>query len=242
MKKIVVNARGFSIVQVMIAAGLMGGLSLVLMQLGDQQSKLKKTADMNHELVMLESRIQKVISSKQLCTVNFKDYAPGDILDGIKGADTRENEGYFIENGERHGQSIFVEEIELLSREDELDAGYVIDWGDSDDASERMPSTTLRMKIVYRFGAGEEKSQGFKAKRIQKIYDVPVVMGELFAHPGNIFDGQSGECETLAQTQRNSKVRTYNGKTYEVLYHGIGDENENACLVSGVDDIVYECQ
>ena len=66
------GSRGFSLVQVLVATGIMGGLALVLMRLQDNSSQITKTAEVNQALYIFSQEITSVLTIPKNCTETFK--------------------------------------------------------------------------------------------------------------------------------------------------------------------------
>lgn len=62
------NQKGVSLVQVLIAAALMGGLALVLAKMGQNQSKLQRGAYESMDAISLRQQIQSTLQDTQACT------------------------------------------------------------------------------------------------------------------------------------------------------------------------------
>jgi hypothetical protein len=71
--KFVLNAKGFSIVQVLIAAAMMGGLALVISKLSENQSMVQRGAIEGQEINEITTRMQKYLSNSKVCSHNFKN-------------------------------------------------------------------------------------------------------------------------------------------------------------------------
>jgi prepilin-type N-terminal cleavage/methylation domain-containing protein len=71
MFKIVKNSKGFSLVEVMIVAGLIGGLALMVMKVQEQSAKTARTFQSQMEITQLLHEIRQVISSKENCRKTF---------------------------------------------------------------------------------------------------------------------------------------------------------------------------
>lgn len=67
------NSKGFSMVQVMVAAGMLGGLSLMVAEITRNASKTKNHLESSMEINMTISQIQAMLQSSISCNLNFKD-------------------------------------------------------------------------------------------------------------------------------------------------------------------------
>jgi len=59
---------GFSLVEILIAIGLAGGISLVIMSLMQNTKKAIETAETSNEIMQLRSKIENIMKSKESCT------------------------------------------------------------------------------------------------------------------------------------------------------------------------------
>lgn len=71
MKKILRNFSGFSLIQVMIAVGMLGGVALMVAKLGSDQSKLSKTARTSFDTNELYARFQRFLLNSEICNNSF---------------------------------------------------------------------------------------------------------------------------------------------------------------------------
>ena len=73
--KFISGQRGFSLVQTLVGAGIIGGLSLVAAQLTKQGTDNKLVADANYGIIDLTGRIQTLVSNNSSCTQSFTPYS-----------------------------------------------------------------------------------------------------------------------------------------------------------------------
>jgi type II secretory pathway pseudopilin PulG len=66
------NESGFSLVEIMVAVGLLGALGYVVMQQADMGAKQKVRADFNHLINTQTNAIQADLSKSANCTASFK--------------------------------------------------------------------------------------------------------------------------------------------------------------------------
>jgi hypothetical protein len=62
---------GFSIVQVLIAVAMAGGLALTIAKLGQEQSKISKTSSNNLDLSEVSNRVLRYMSKTETCTATL---------------------------------------------------------------------------------------------------------------------------------------------------------------------------
>ena len=70
------NKKGFTLVQVLIAAGLIGGLSLALMQLMDNTQQAGIIASSNSEEIELKTFARSILNKEKFCRVSFAGDGP----------------------------------------------------------------------------------------------------------------------------------------------------------------------
>jgi prepilin-type N-terminal cleavage/methylation domain-containing protein len=126
------NESGFSLIEIMVAVGLLGALGYVIMQQADMGSKQKVRADFNHLINTQTNAIQKEISKSENCTASFKG-----LRFGTPAAPTNVNAIYsgvvnnsttpptvtrgpvpLYEVNKRNESGIFIESMALLIRGD----------------------------------------------------------------------------------------------------------------------------
>lgn len=73
MKRILNSQAGFSIVQVLIAAGLMGGLALMMAKLGQNQAKMQRKAVEDQDLNQFVNTVQKHLLNHDACKNTFEN-------------------------------------------------------------------------------------------------------------------------------------------------------------------------
>jgi len=70
------NEKGFSLVQVIVAAGLLGGLSLFFMQLVENMGQAQNFAQSKSDEVELKSSIRMILSDEKFCRVSLAGNGP----------------------------------------------------------------------------------------------------------------------------------------------------------------------
>ncbi len=79
--KILQNARGMSLVSVMVAAGMIGGLSLVVMNLVQISKKTSKTMEADLEVNQMHQMVLRHLRNSENCTATFVGKNFGDLLE-----------------------------------------------------------------------------------------------------------------------------------------------------------------
>lgn len=114
------SQRGFSLVQVLVAVAIMGGLALVMMQMTDNQIKQQKTIELKVESGDVATIIRQTLTDREACESTFVGMAPGDLVNGLRlTADA--NQKPFAEVGAKFKTfNIVIKEMHLLSRPEEI--------------------------------------------------------------------------------------------------------------------------
>lgn len=71
MKKIRCDHKGFSIVEVLVAAGLLGGLALGVMQVSSIQNKSSRVSNQSFEMLLLKKNLSTLLRNTEICTSSF---------------------------------------------------------------------------------------------------------------------------------------------------------------------------
>lgn len=71
-KEIALNRGGFSLIEVMIVAGLLAGLSLVAMHLLEEQKKISKDTQTRFEIEQITAQIARTLSNSNSCLKTFE--------------------------------------------------------------------------------------------------------------------------------------------------------------------------
>ncbi len=148
MRHLTKNILGFSMVQVIIAAGLLSGLSLVMMNMQDTSNRSMKTLEARSEIMNFHSRLNAYLGDKETCETNFKNTlatTAGSAPAILVLVDSQGNE--LAKDGEFYGNRAF--QIENMKTE----------WKDS---------THVNLVMVYKKGSGNSKIYGGKTT-IKKI-------------------------------------------------------------------------
>ncbi len=80
--------KGFSLVEIMIAIGILGTVSLGVMKIGQMMNRTTKQMNQQLDSVQLASRISGTIRNKDACRLTFRNVAPT-----LNGAATNNNAG-----------------------------------------------------------------------------------------------------------------------------------------------------
>ena len=111
---------GFSLVQVMVAIGLMGGLALAMMKMFDNQLKQQKTVELRAEQGDVANIIRQTLSDKEACEATFIGMSPGDDISSIRMTPDL-NQPAFAQVGEKFKTfNVFIKSMYLLTRAEEI--------------------------------------------------------------------------------------------------------------------------
>lgn len=78
------SERGFSLVEVLVVVGLLGGLAVVMMNMTQQQTKNQVTAEVKFENLEFRRQIANVLAVKKSCERTFQTLKIGDPLTVIR--------------------------------------------------------------------------------------------------------------------------------------------------------------
>jgi archaellum component FlaG (FlaF/FlaG flagellin family) len=70
------NQNGFSLISVVVAAALLGGLSMVMMQMGKQSTKTTAKMNFDTEVNQITNEINGILSDPTSCTQTVKNASP----------------------------------------------------------------------------------------------------------------------------------------------------------------------
>jgi prepilin-type N-terminal cleavage/methylation domain-containing protein len=71
------NQKGFTLVEVLIAAGILGGVALVMLQLTKDQSTQSAKNKFNVDLAQFKTEVQTILQSPAHCQANFYNKTSG---------------------------------------------------------------------------------------------------------------------------------------------------------------------
>lgn len=169
--KLIQSAHGFSLVQVLVAAGIMGGLALGVMQITQNLNQVMTNATSTQDQITLFSEIDQILKNESSCRVSLagENFEPSSYsvkksqIDGT--ASYGQNVELFFsstdgktraqkrfsptEEGLKKYGSVTVENIQLF-----LDNGTGFDYPASD---RHVDQGTIRVDILRRIGPGQTR-------------------------------------------------------------------------------------
>lgn len=166
------NEKGFSMVQVMIAAGMAAGLSLVVSKVMQNAQRSQRSIEAKQNLTEVFSRVSTYIRNTSICSRVFQ-IAPGDEIEKFKiDDDPFSTTGIVLEKGQEVGNTkIIVEKMKLLDNPLAIQA----DQGIYD--------LTFRINLkrkegdYYMAGTTKIKDFTFSAKLCEKSAPHPFIVG-----------------------------------------------------------------
>ena len=76
---------GFSLVEVMVALGILGTISLGVMKIGENMNRTSKNMNQQLDAVQLSSKVQNLLRDKEVCNITFAGRRLGDGLEATNG-------------------------------------------------------------------------------------------------------------------------------------------------------------
>ena len=111
---------GFSLVQVMVSVGIMGGLALAMMKMMENQTKQQKTIELKAEQGDIAAIIRQVLANKIACETTFIGMSPGDTINEIR-VNSDLSAPPFAETGVKFkNNNVYIKSMYLLTRPEEV--------------------------------------------------------------------------------------------------------------------------
>jgi type II secretory pathway pseudopilin PulG len=174
---------GFSLVQVMVAMGLAGGLAVYMMTLTENQLKNQKNIEMKAEIQKIDVLIRQTLRDKNNCFHTFKQAFPGGTLDGIR-ISHDPSVPYFAEVENRFkNTNVSIDEMYILKRSEEEDKSFndgVKPIRSSSEAAVSADGTgKAHLRVTFSKGINaDDKARFFGGKTIKKIYTIYAKFGK----------------------------------------------------------------
>lgn len=115
MKKIKLGNKGFTLVEILVAAALVAGLAVVMMNIFKQQSFTQKKTEAGFELSTLQQSINNTLLNTASCIDTLNDFpniqAPGLTLSRIK----ERNGGDAFKTGVSYGNLVEIQSINIVN-------------------------------------------------------------------------------------------------------------------------------
>jgi type II secretory pathway pseudopilin PulG len=160
------NEKGFSLVSVLVALGLTGVLSVILMNLMEQQNKQQKKAIVDGELTEVFAQFTRVLNTKNLCRINFMGLKQGDSFNEFR-MDFDPNKDPFAKVGDKfRNTKLTLTQMKILTEAEVTSQGLEVAQTDSEG------KTTIVVELTLDRPAGM-----IGGKQVKKNFDVPVKIG-----------------------------------------------------------------
>lgn len=161
------NQKGFSLVSVLVAIGLTGVLSMILMNLMEQQGKQQKKAMVDGELTEIFAQFVRIINQKTSCGATFTGLQKGDTFREFRYS-FDVNQEPFAEVGKPfRGTKLVLKQMKILT-DAEVTAHKITPQG-----KDPQGFTTVVLEVTL-----DRPDNTMGGKSIKKIFDVPVAIGK----------------------------------------------------------------
>lgn len=184
--KLIKSARGFSLVQVLVAAGIMGGLALGVMQITQNLNQVMTNATSTQDQITLFSEIDQILKNESSCRVSLggEDFEPSSYSVKKSEIDGSTSQGHSVElyysstDGRVRAQkrfsssdesvkkygSVTVESIQLF-----LDNGTGFNYPSSE---RHVDQGTIRVEVLRRIAPGQTRliSRSFPVQLAMKTF------------------------------------------------------------------------
>ncbi|MEC7275555.1 MAG: hypothetical protein VXV96_04475 [Bdellovibrionota bacterium] len=228
MRKLKFDQQGFSLVSVLVAAGLVAGISLAIMNISKQSTTVQRDFTGKMEVDTLLTEIRAALAVPENCTETFQgrratDDSSNPALNNLK---IRNNAGVFIDRflvNEKYGQGIIEIRSFALS-----DPGIATD--DVDVAAEG----TTYLKI--QFYLGKAASREDLTRKIKLKVDVDgsgnIVSCSGFSQNGGLWNRNPGDDTEIYYNTGNIGVGVTDPEASLDVSGGIKVGNSTACNAS----------
>jgi hypothetical protein len=144
---------GFSLVQVMVAAGLMGGIALGVMQLSKQMQTTTIMGETSIEENQLFNHISTILIDANSCNETFKDLKFGDQVESIKRVKANGEAVDVYTVGENYGnRTILLKQMTLSGKEGEEYLSLSLERIKSGYSGPRNIKKQVALKLVFAGG------------------------------------------------------------------------------------------
>lgn len=210
------NQKGMSLVQIMVGFALAGVLSVVMMNLMEQQNKQQKKALLSVEETEIFSQFVRVIGQRESCDATFTAFAKGQDLKEFRYSFDPNKEPFAVVGEKFRGTKLILEEIHILT-----DAEYMAKHEKTEGPIKSgTGAVVLSVRITLKRPAGT-----LGAPVVQKYFDLPVAMGK----------GEIIKMDSIEAVKTECLNTTDNLGCIANLDTGVCDPNQN----DWDDDIEY---
>lgn len=163
------NNKGMSLVSVMVAIGLTGVLSVILMKLSEQQANIQKKAQVDNDINEAIMHFRSVIMKKDSCNASFQGLKLGDSLSEIRynykidqepfaevSKETDPNKAVKFRNSK-----IILREMKILTK------------NEIENAKLKFDPAVIMLKVTF-----EKPSGTLGGKTTGEIFEIPASVGK----------------------------------------------------------------
>jgi prepilin-type N-terminal cleavage/methylation domain-containing protein len=118
--------KGFSLLEVLVAVAVMGGLSLVMLQMNQNQLKQQKTVELKGEISDIMTVIRHTLNNEEACNATFKgtNFDDKNLVDEIRSTKDFDKPPLArIGNVKFQNFNVYIKEMRLLTRAEEVSMG-----------------------------------------------------------------------------------------------------------------------
>ncbi len=167
---------GFSLLQVMVAVGLMSGLAVMMMKMTENQAKSQKTMELKAEQGDVANIIRQTLLNKESCESSFVGMAPGDKVEALRMSSDMSQTPFALSGVKFKTYNVYIKEMALLTRAEEISFGQR-DAGTKPIASYTTGLGTGYLRVVFAKNVGivSDKNQThnfFGAKETATIFQI----------------------------------------------------------------------
>jgi hypothetical protein len=209
------NSKGMSLVSVMVAIGLTGVLSVILMKLSEQQASIQKKAMVDNDFNEAILHFRTVIMKKKSCDATVQGLKLGDTFTEVRYDYDSAKEAFATVSTEsdfnsatkfRKGSKIILREMKILSKSEMKEAERPLD------------GNMIVLKVTF-----EKPSGTLGGNTIFKLFDIPAVIGK-----GDLATGDDKAIAVEDCEKSGGKIASWS--TFEEVTGG--DAEKQAAIVS----------
>lgn len=118
------NQAGLSLINYLVAIGVVAVLGFLLMQSKSSKSKQDKSLKLQAEVAEITNLIRQTLSEKKACDATLIGMSPGDMLSAIR-TSSLPSQQFFAETGMKFkSTSLFIKEMRILTRAEEVSGTF----------------------------------------------------------------------------------------------------------------------
>jgi prepilin-type N-terminal cleavage/methylation domain-containing protein len=145
------DEKGFSLLEVLVAVAIMGGISLVMLQMNQNQLKGQKTTELKGEISDIMNIIRQVLNNQEACDTTFSqnDFQNNKKLKYLYSSSDLSKIFAEVGNVKFQNFNVYIKEMRLLTRAEEVSLGKTHTVSKTDGYG----SATLKITFVKNPGA-----------------------------------------------------------------------------------------